>query len=87
MPQSLWESNNRVPINEQLTADLFHFRRSGSTAIEGRDQLEHNEIVKALNAQSFVNPDQIELSKAIQVMESTPKIKITLPLSQPTARA
>jgi hypothetical protein len=171
LPQSLWKSNNRVPIGEQLTADLFYFRRKVSTAIEGRDQLEHNlgrymsqivtasfpaltaamantqiefdrayrtlikepgyrgrnlafiaginidispqkgqlfpltkfvpwaayiqtqdekqitleqkEIVEALNAQSFVNPDRIELSKAIQVMESTPEIKITLPPSQP----
>ena len=74
---------NRVPINEQLTADLFYFRRKVSTAIEGRDQLEQNEIVEALDAQSFVNPDRIELSKALQVMESAPEIKITLPLSQP----
>jgi hypothetical protein len=171
LPQSLWKSNNRVPINEQMTADLFYFRRNVSTAIEGRDQLEHNlsrympqivtsdfpaftaalanaqmefdrayrtlikepgyhgknlafiaginidispqkgqlfpltkfvpwaayiqtqdkkqfileqkEIMEALNAQSFVNPDRIELSKAIQVMESTPEIKITMPSSQP----
>jgi hypothetical protein len=171
LPQSLWKSNNRVPIDEQLTADLFYFRRNVSTAIEGRDQLEHNlsrympqivtasfpaltaamantqiefdrayrtlikepgyhgknlafiaginidispqkgqlfpltkfvpwaayiqtqdekqitleqkEIVEALNAQSLVNPDRIELSKAIQVMENTPEIKITLPPSQP----
>jgi hypothetical protein len=166
LPKSLWKSNNRVPIDEQLTADLFYFQRTVSTAIEGRDQLEHNlgrympqivtasfpaltaamantqiefdrtyrtlikepgyrgknlafiaginidispqkgqlfpltkfvpwaayiqtqdekqitleqkEIVEALNAQNFVNPDRIELSKAIQVMESTPEIKITL---------
>jgi hypothetical protein len=171
LPQSLWKSNNRVPIDEQLTADLFYFRRNVSTAIEGRDQLERNlgrymsqivtasfpaltaamantqiefdrayrtlikepgyrgknlafiaginidispqkgqlfpltkfvpwaayiqtraekqitleqkEIVEALNAQSLVNPDRIELSKAIQAMESTPEIKITLPPNQP----
>ncbi len=169
LPQTLWKSNNRVPINEQLTADLFYFRRHVSAAIEGRDQLERNlnrymsqivtanfpaltaamantqiefdrayrtlikepgyhgknlafiaginvdispqrgqlfpltkyvpwaayiqtrdekqfileqtEIVEALNAQSVVNPDRIELSKAIQVMESSPEIKITLPVN------
>ena len=173
LPQSLWKSDKRVPINEQLTADLFYFRRNVSTAIEGRDQLEHNlgrhmpqivtasipaltaamantqiefdrayrtlikepgyrgknlafiaginidispqkgqlfpltkfvpwaayiqtqdekqftleqkEIVAALNAQSSENPDRIELSKAIQVMDSTPEIKVTLPASQPTS--
>ena len=171
LPPSLWQSNQRVPINKQLTADLFYFRRKISKAIEGRDQLEHNlgrfmpqivtaiypalsaalantqiefdrayrtlikepgyrgknlafiaginidispqvgqlfpltkfvpwaayiqtrdekqltleqiEIAEALNAQSFVNPDRIELSKAIQVMESTPEIKIAIPASQP----
>jgi hypothetical protein len=171
LPQSLWKSNNRVPIDEQLAADLFYFRRNISTAIEGRDQLERNlgrymsqivtanspaltaamantqiefdrayrtlikepgyrgknlafisginidispqkgqlfpltkfvpwaayiqtqdekqiileqkEIVEALNAQSLANPDRIELSKAIQVMESTPEIRISLPPSQP----
>ncbi|MGB5987432.1 MAG: hypothetical protein WBG37_19155 [Desulfobacterales bacterium] len=45
--------------------------------------LEQKEIVEALNAQSDENPDRIELSKAIQVMERTPKIKIALPASQP----
>jgi len=41
--------------------------------------LEQKEIVENLNAQSLENPDRIELSKAIQLMESTPEIKITLP--------
>jgi hypothetical protein len=171
LPPSLWQSNQRMPIDEQLTADRFYFRRKVSKAIEGRDQLEHNlgrympqivtarypalsaalantqiefdrayrtlikepgyrgknlafiaginidispqigqlfpltkfvpwaafiqtrdekqvtleqkEIIEALNAQSFVNPDRIELSKAIQVMEDTPEIKIAIPGSQP----
>lgn len=45
---------------------------------------EQKEIVEDLNAQSAENPDRIELSKAIQVMESTPEIKITMPEAQPT---
>jgi hypothetical protein len=53
------------------------------TQDEKQFTLEQKEIVEALNAQSFVNPDRIELSKAIQVMKSTPEIKITLPASQP----
>jgi hypothetical protein len=40
---------------------------------------EQKEIVEDLHAQSAENPDRIELSKAIQVMESTPEIKITMP--------
>ena len=53
------------------------------TQDEKQITLEQKEIVEALNAQSLVNPDRIELSKAIQVMENTPEIKITLPPSQP----
>ena len=171
LPQTLWKSNKRVPINDHLTADLFYFRRNVSTAIEGRDQLERNlnrympqivtarfpaltaamantqiefdrayrtlikepgyrgknlafiaginidispqmgqlfpltkfvpwaayiqtrdekqyileqkEIAEALYAQSVVNPDRIELSKAIQAMERSPEIKISLPANQP----
>ncbi len=41
--------------------------------------LEQKDIVDALKAQSAENKDRIELSKAIQVMEDTPAIKITLP--------
>lgn len=169
LPQSLCNSKNRVPINEYLTADLFFFRRDISTAIEGRDQLEHNlnrympqivtasfpaltaaiantqiefdrayrtlikepgyhgknlafiaglnidispqrgqlfpltkyvpwaayiqtkdekqftleqkEIADALNSQSVVNPDRIELSQAIQAMERMPEIIINMPSS------
>ncbi len=44
--------------------------------------LEQEEIVAALNAQSTKNPDRIELSKAIQIMEKTPEIKIALPAIQ-----
>jgi len=167
LPQSLWKSKNHVPINEHLTSDLFYFHRDVSTAIEGRDQLEHNlkrympqivtasypaltaaiantqiefdrayrtlikepgyhgknlafiaginidispqagqlfpltkyvpwaayiqtkdkqhfileqkEIVEALQAQRVVNPDRIELSKAIHAMEIMPEIKISMP--------
>jgi hypothetical protein len=42
LPQTLWKSNKRVPINDQLTADLFYFQRNVLTDIEGRDQLERN---------------------------------------------
>ncbi len=45
----------------------------------GQVTLEQKEIVEALKAQSTENPDRIELSKAIHVMEDTPEIKITLP--------
>lgn len=38
--------------------------------------LEQKEIVESLNAQSTENPDRIEMSNAIQIMEKTPKIKI-----------
>ena len=170
LPQSLWKSPERSPIKERLTADLFHFVRNVSAAVEGRDQLEQNlvrfmpqivtarfpalaaaqantqiefdrayrtllkepsyagknlafiaginidispqkgqtfpltkfvpwaayfqtkdgkqftqeqkEIAENLNAQRSENPDRIELSKAIQSMESTPEIKITLPGNQ-----
>ncbi|MBT3176268.1 MAG: hypothetical protein HOG03_07035 [Desulfobacula sp.] len=41
--------------------------------------LEQKDIVEVLKAQSTENQDRIELSKAIQIMEDTPKIKITLP--------
>jgi hypothetical protein len=41
--------------------------------------LEQKNIVEALKAQSTENQDRIELSKAIQIMEDTPEIKITLP--------
>ncbi len=171
LPQSLWKSIKRVPIEKYLTSELFYFRRNISTTIEGRDQLEYNlgrympqivttsfpaltaaiantqiefdrtyrtivkepgyhgknlafiaginidispqkgqlfpltkfipwaayiqtqngkqftleqkEIVEALNAQSIENPDRIELSNAIQIMEKTPEIKIILPTNQP----
>jgi hypothetical protein len=55
--------------------------------IQTRDEkhyiLEQKEIAEALNAQSVVNPDRIELSKAIQAMERSPEIKISLPANQP----
>lgn len=41
--------------------------------------LEQKELVEALRSQSPVNPDRIELSKAIRIMEKTPEIKIVLP--------
>ncbi len=41
--------------------------------------LEQKEIVAALKAQSTENLDRIEMSKAIQIMEETPEIKITPP--------
>ncbi len=171
LPNSLWKSMNRDPIDKHLTDDLFYFRRNVSRILEGRDQLEHNlsrymphivtarfpaltaaltntqreydrtyrtlikepaylnknlafiaginidispgkeqlfpltkfvpwaayiqtrngkhfsleqkEIVEALFAQSTINPDRVELSKAILAMEKTPEIKITLPGDNP----
>jgi len=44
LPQSLWKSNQRVPIGKYLTSELFYFRRNISTTIEGRDQLEYNPL-------------------------------------------
>jgi len=41
--------------------------------------LEQKEIVRALKAQTTENPDRIELSKAIGLMENTPEIKIKMP--------
>ena len=41
--------------------------------------LEQKELMEALLAQSAVNPDRIELSNAIHIMEETPEIRITLP--------
>jgi hypothetical protein len=41
--------------------------------------LEQKEIAGALNRQSVVNPDRIELSKAIQAMEKMPEIVINMP--------
>ncbi len=167
LPQTLWKSIARVPIERYLTSELFYFQRHISTTIEGRDQLERNlgrympqivtttyptltaaiantqvefdrtyrtivrepgyhgknlafiaginidispqkgqlfpltkfipwaayiqtldgkqytleqkEIVEALNAQSTENPDRIEMSNAIKIMEETPEIKIVLP--------
>ncbi|MCP4020958.1 MAG: hypothetical protein GY729_03875 [Desulfobacteraceae bacterium] len=169
LPHSLWKSISRVPISEQMTADLFYFKQKVSKTVEGRDQLERNlgrympqivtasfpaltaalantqiefdrtyrtllkepgyqgknlafiaginidispqkgqlfpltkfvpwaayvqtrdgkqfileqkEIVEALKAQSSVNPERIELSKAIQIMEKTSEIKIAFPSS------
>ena len=167
MPKSFWQPDSRVAIGEQLTADLFTYRRTISNAIEGRDQLERNlssrmprivtatfpalaaaqantqsefdrtyrtlikepgyqgknlafvaginidispqegqllpltkfvpwaayiqtrggkqftleqkELVEALRSQSPVNPERIELSNAIRVMEKAPGIKVVLP--------
>jgi hypothetical protein len=167
MPKSFWQPDSRVAIGERLTADLFTYRRTISSAIEGRDQLERNlssrmprivtatfpaleaaqantqsefdrtyrtlikepgyqgknlafvaginidispqegqllpltkfvpwaayiqtrggkqfileqkELVEALRSQSPVNPERIELSNAIRVMEKAPAIKIVLP--------
>ena len=41
--------------------------------------LEQKEIVRALRAQSTENPDRIELSNEIQIMEDTPEIKVIAP--------
>jgi len=167
MPESFWQTDSRVAIGEQLTADLFTYKRTISSAIEGRDQLERNlsrnmprivtatfpalaaarvniqiefdrayrtllrepgyqgknlafiaginidispqegqlfpltkfvpwaayiqtrggkqftleqeELIEALLAQSSTNPDRIELSNAIHIMEETPEIRIHLP--------
>jgi hypothetical protein len=167
MPESFWQTDSRVAIGEQLTADLFTYRRTISSAIEGRDQLERNlsrtmprivtatfpalaaaraniqiefdrayrtllrepgyqgknlafiaginidispqegqlfpltkfvpwaayiqtrggkqftleqkELMEVLLAQSSANPDRIELSNAIHIMEKTPEIRIHLP--------
>lgn len=65
------------PLTKFVPWAAFIQTRNGNQHI-----LEQKEIVKALNAQSFKNPDRIELSKAIQIMEGTPEIKITLPASQ-----
>ena len=40
--------------------------------------MEQEELVAALFEQRVENPDKIEMSKAIQVMEETPEIKIEL---------
>jgi len=167
LPDHFWQSDLREAIGEHLTADLFSYRRSISSDIEGRDQLERNlssrmprivtapfpalaaaqtniqiefdrayrtllrepgyqgkslafiaginidispqegqlfpltkfvpwaayfqprggqpftleqkELLEVLLAQSSVNPDRIELSNAIHIMEKTPEIKIVLP--------
>ncbi len=42
MPESFWRTDSWVAIGEQLTADLFYYQRTISSAIEGRDQLERN---------------------------------------------
>jgi hypothetical protein len=41
--------------------------------------LEQEELMEALLGQSSANPDRIELSNAIRIMEETPEIKINLP--------
>jgi hypothetical protein len=41
--------------------------------------LEQKELLEALLAQSPLNPDRVELSHAIQIMENTPEIKVKLP--------
>jgi len=167
MPESFWQADSRVAIGEHLTADLFAYQRTISSAIEGRDQLERNlsrsmprivtapfpalaaaqtniqiefdrayrtllrepeyrdknlafiaginidispqegqlfpltkfvpwaayiqtrkgkqftleqeELMEALLGQSTANPDRIELSNAIHIMEETPEIRINLP--------
>ena len=167
LPDSFWQTDQRVAIGEQLTADLFSYRRTISSTIEGRDQLEQNlsgrmprivtapypalaaaqtniqiefdrayrtllrepeyrgknlafiaginidispqegqlfpltkfvpwaayiqtqggkqftleqdELFAALESQSATNPDRIEMSNAIHIMEQTPEIKIVLP--------
>ena len=40
--------------------------------------LEQKELVEALRSQSPVNPERIELSNAIRVMEKAPGIKVVL---------
>jgi len=42
LPDSFWQPDHHAAIGEHLTADLFSFRRTISSAIEGRDQLEYN---------------------------------------------
>ena len=44
-----------------------------------RITLEQKEIMEALSSQSIDNPDRIELSAAIKVMEDTPQVKIIPP--------
>jgi len=41
--------------------------------------LEQEELMEALLGQSTANPDRIELSNAIHIMEETPEIRINLP--------
>jgi len=48
--------------------------------------LEQKEIVAALNTQSVVNPDRIELSKAIHAVERMPEIFIATPSNRPDSR-
>ncbi|MCP3954991.1 MAG: hypothetical protein GY697_22640 [Desulfobacterales bacterium] len=167
LSDSFWQLDQRMAIGEQLTADLFSYRRTISSAIEGRDQLERNlsrsmprivtapypaltaaqtniqiefdrayrtllrepayqeknlafvaginidispqegqlfpltkfvpwaayiqtragkqlileqeELLEALLSQNSENPDRIELSNAIHIMEKTPEIRIDLP--------
>ncbi|MDX2448721.1 MAG: hypothetical protein QNK29_16135 [Desulfobacterales bacterium] len=40
--------------------------------------LEQEELLESLLSQSTDNPDRIEMSKAIGVMESTPEVRIEI---------
>jgi len=42
LPKSYWREDERVPVGDKLTSELFYYKKRVSEALEGRDQLERN---------------------------------------------
>jgi len=42
LPKAFWQEEQRTPMGDALTANLFYYKKRVSAALEGRDQLERN---------------------------------------------